>query len=326
MNAQSSLFLALNFEGDSLPSQIEVIPSGASVIGRDGRSWKNLNPAKVADASNKRLPLLPIDINHATDLSAPKGGESPACGWFKSLCARKDGSVWADVEWNDLGKEALSAKKYRYLSPVFDHTAQGEINCILRAALTNSPNLELPALNSEQDNHVTEDRMKKQLCALLGASESASDEDVIAAVKALKEKPALNAAGGNSTALQVENQTLQTALNAANEKVAAAEKQLADLNAAAFKKEAESVIDGAIAAGKFTPASRKGFVSLCATQEGLASFKEIVAATPAIVNGKVETPPPPPDTKTALNSEESSFAKSAGYSEEQWKKLKEAGQ
>ena len=325
MKMQSSLFLALNFSGDTPPEKLEIIPAGASVVGRDGRAWKNTNPQKVAEASNKRLPLLPIDINHATDLSAPKGGESPAYGWFKNLNAEKDGSVWAEVEWNELGRDALLSKKYRYISPVFNHNAAGEINCVLRAALTNSPNLELLALNSEQDNNqIMEDTMKEQLCAILGLPESATDEEVIAAIKALKEKTALNAAGdGGGIALQVE--TLRSALNAANEKAAAAEKQIAALNAETFKKEVEGVVDGAIAAGKFTPASRDQCISLCATQEGLDSFKKIVEVTPAIVDGKAQAPASaPPDSQTALNSEEALYAKNAGYTEEQWKKIKEA--
>jgi len=327
MNGQSSLFLSLNFEGDELPTKITVVPAGPTVAGRDGRVWKNANPAKVAAASNRRLPLLPIDINHATDLSAPKGGDSPACGWFKSLSAEADGSIRAEVEWNEIGRDALLAKKYRYISPVFNHNAAGEINCVLRAALTNSPNLDLPALNSDNrtfennENH-TEEKMKGQLLAVLGLPETATDEEIVAAIKTLKEKNA-SAPTDDKTALQTEN--LRAALNAANEKAAAAEKQVAEINAAAFRKEVEDTVAGAIAAGKFVPANRENLVGLCSTREGLDAFVKIAEATPAIVDGKVQAPAaPPPDSKTALCAEETEFAKSAGYSEDEWKKLKEA--
>jgi phage I-like protein len=99
------------------------------------------------------------------------------------------------------------------------------------------------------------------------------------------------------------------------------------MNAASFKTEAEGVVDGAIAAGKFTPASRDGCIALCATQEGLDSFKKIVEVTPAIVDGKVQAPaaPPPPAADVSRNSEEAEFAQAGGYTEEQWKKIKEAG-
>ena len=92
--------------------------------------------------------MLPIDENHATDLAVPKGEPAPALGWMTNLCTDAAGAIWAQVEWTDRGREALSKKEYRYFSPVFSSSASGEIHAILRAALTNSPNLSLPALNS----------------------------------------------------------------------------------------------------------------------------------------------------------------------------------
>ena len=147
MEITSSLFLSLNFESGSIPDSIELIPGGALIQGRDGRKWKKSNPQKAARNSTARLSRLVIDENHSTDLSAPQGGASPAMGWMTGLRTGEGGSIWADVEWTKRGGQAVLNKEYRYISPVFLHDDQGEITVVLRAALTNSPNLQLPALN-----------------------------------------------------------------------------------------------------------------------------------------------------------------------------------
>ena len=115
-------------------------------------------------------------------------------------------------------------------------------------------------------------------------------------------------------------------MNAALEKALAAEKQLAELNAQSFKKEAEAAVDEAIAAGKFTPASRETCIAMCADHKGLEHFKALAAANPAIVDGNVQVPnEPPPAAGVALNSEDAAFAKAMGYTVEEYKKIKEAG-
>jgi len=189
METTGSLFLALNFEDGEAPTSVALLPPGSPILGRDGRRWKNGNPQKVARNSTARMPRLVIDANHSTDLSAPKGGESPAMGWMTNLRAEADGSIRADVEWTKRGRKAVLNREYSFISPVFLHDDRGEITVMLRAALTNSPNLNLPALNSENiffDNNTdTEALMKKELCAALGLPGTASDAEVLAAAKAL---------------------------------------------------------------------------------------------------------------------------------------------
>ena len=150
MEKTGSLFLSLNVEGGALPTTVELIPAGPLVRGRDGRKWKKTNAEKIALDSMARLPRLVIDENHATDLSAPKGGSSPAMGWMTGLRAEADGSIHADVAWTKRGEAAILDREYSFISPVFLHDDAGEITVVLRAGLTNSPNLQLPALNSEK--------------------------------------------------------------------------------------------------------------------------------------------------------------------------------
>jgi phage I-like protein len=335
METQDSLFLSLNFEGGNIPQRIEIIPAGAAIIGRDGRTWKNTNPGKAALNSMARLSMLPIDENHATDLAAPKGGSSPAMGWMRNLCADERGAIWADVEWTERGREALSRKEYRFISPVFLSDKNGEINCVLRAALTNSPNLQLPALNGEQsslempENISTEDiSMKKELCAALGLPETAGDAEIVAAVSAQKAK--LNSAQDKVAmfAQQVDLAVYapRTDLNAMAGRAEAAETQLAELNAAQLKKDAEAAVDEAIKNRKIAPASKEVYLNLCATQDGFDKFKKIVQASPAIIGTEAQAPEgTPPSGTVSLNAEEAAVAKAMGYTVEEFQKIKEAG-
>jgi phage I-like protein len=317
-----SLFLSLNFE-EEIPTRIKLVPGDKLIKGRDSREWKNPNPKQVALNSQTRLELLPIDENHSTDLAAPKGGSSPAFGWMKNLCTDESGAIWADVEWTARGRDALAKKEYRFISPVFASNAQGEINFILRAALTNSPNLNLPALNSEQlENIKLEAPMNKEILEALGLPETATEDEVLAAIKALT---ATDKVDTNSTKLKVDLAAYapRADLNAMETRAVTAEKKLADLNSAQLKKDAEAAVDEAIRNRKIAPASKAEYLNLCATQDGLESFKKIVAASPVIISTE-QAPANSPAENVSLNSEEAAFAKSAGYTPEEWKKLQEA--
>lgn len=124
------------------PDWIMVIPSDG-FSGRDGRGPYEVDPQKVIE---RTLALgfsagLPIDYDHASDFAAPNGGRAPAAGWMTDLQVH-DGAIWAHVEWTDKGREAVASHEYRYISPVFSHDEKtGEVLTLLRAGLTNSPNL-----------------------------------------------------------------------------------------------------------------------------------------------------------------------------------------
>jgi phage I-like protein len=327
MEITDSLFLSLNFE-ETLPTSIELIPAGVVIQGRDGRKWKKSDPKKVILNSMNRLPRLVIDENHSTDLAAPKGGSSPAMGWMTNLRTGDGGSIWADVEWTKRGSQAVLNKEYSFISPVFLHDDQNEITVVLRAGLTNSPNLQLPALNSEHssepEKNNTEVSMNKELCAALGLSETATEAEVIAAAKAL------NAAKSGTTQTQTDTSKVDLAayapranLNAMEARAVAAEKQLADLNAANNKKEAGAAVDEAIRNRKIAPASKAEYLALCSTKEGLESFKKIVAASPAIISTETQTPESAPSASgtVALNAEEKAMAIAMGYTEDEYKKI-----
>ena len=318
-----SLFLCLNFEGNKIPNTIQLLPAGDYAAGRDGRRWTKRNAESIARKSNEYLPQHIIDENHATDLKAPRGESAPAMGWFANVRAEEDGSIWADVVWTARGKNALENQEYRYISPVFECDTSGEIIKIMRAALTNSPNLELQNLNSTQtapaDNPAKEIIMKKEICAALGLPETATDNEVLAAISALKtqansaQKVDLAAYAPRADLAQMEARAI------------AAEKLNAEMNAAQLKEKALSAVEKAVAERKIAPASKDAYLAMCATEEGFSTFTKIMESSPALIpagtSGAAGTPPTA-ETQTELNAEEESICKAMGYTKEEWLKIK----
>jgi phage I-like protein len=131
------------------PQWLMLIPAG-EFSGRDGRGPFRLDdPARVI-AATLALGLtagVPIDYDHATDFAAPKGRPAPAAGWIRELRERA-GALWGRVEWTPHGAAALTSREYRYISPVFQYASDGTVMRMLRAGLTNNPNLYLTAIST----------------------------------------------------------------------------------------------------------------------------------------------------------------------------------
>jgi phage major head subunit gpT-like protein len=196
---------------------------------------------------------------------------------------------------------------------VFLHDERGEITTVLRAALTNSPKLQLPALNNEHNSreqpetNTTAVSMNKALCAALGLPETATEAEVLAAVQALQGKAALNAANpAQAQAVDLAVYAPRSDLCAMEARALAVEKQLAGLNAAALLRDAEATVDGAIRDRKISPAGREECLALCATQEGLEKMKNLFSKSPAIIGAETQVPegaPPAAGGGAALHDE-----------------------
>src|SRR5579863_8508686 len=132
----------------SAPEWIELLPAGV-FFGRDGRGPFRLDDPAAVIASTTALQMnagLPIDYDHATDFGAPEGRRAPAAGWIRELAVRA-GALWGRVEWTARAADSIVAHEYRYVSPVFQFDPKtGAVTRILRAGLTNNPNLHLTAI------------------------------------------------------------------------------------------------------------------------------------------------------------------------------------
>lgn len=258
-------------DGQPLPEWLPVIPAG-KFTGRDGRYWVNNDPAAVIAASF-RFPSLPFDIEHATELKGPLGEEAPAYGWIEELRQNTDGSIDARVAWTPDGEALLRGKKYRFYSPAFGFTASGIVTRLSSVALTNKPNLDFPALNSEKTMP-----LPVQIATALGLAAAASVDDAVTAITQIKsnEQVALNRAANPDLTKFIPVETHQLALNRAE----TAESRLKALDDAA----AVSLVDGAIEAGKVAPADREMYLATCRTETGRTQFTQFVKGAAVLVN------------------------------------------
>lgn len=179
--------------GDGAPDWLHLLPEGA-VRTNDGRGpYRVPDAAALMAASLTTGSKLVLDENHSTDLAAPKGLPAPARGWIVGLEHRSDG-IWGQVEWTDEGRRLAAAREYSGVSPVISYRKDGTILAILRASLTNQPNLQgLTSLHQEEYMD-----LRALLIEALGLDGAADDAAIIAAVKAGKEAKA----EGDPVALQ----------------------------------------------------------------------------------------------------------------------------
>jgi len=192
---------------DAVPDWIHLLPAGEirTADGRGPYSVKDMDRiiASLEAAGGK----LAIDENHSTDLAAPKGGPSPARGWIVALEKRLDG-LWGKVDWSQTGKQLMMDHAYRYISPVILHRKDNSIIGLVRAALTNAPNLRgLTALNSED---LTMDKeLEARIRDLLDLDDDANVVDAIQALQA--------ASKSNSGAVEISLQAVAKAVRVADD-------------------------------------------------------------------------------------------------------------
>lgn len=270
--------LALNAENGA-PDWVQLTPAGPGIAGRDGRSWSLPNPEQVVAAFNAHGADLPIDIEHATQIKGDKGEAAPAVGWIQAMEVR-DGALWGHVAWNAQGGDAVATRAYRYLSPVFTFAkATGEIVKMISAGLTNRPNLQMAALNSE-GAETEETAMNKAILDALGLAANATETDVLAAIQSrdAAHATALNAAQTPDPTLFVPKADHDLALNKVRDfETAEAARADAAINAA---------VEGAIEAGKVAPASKDYHIAACKQEGGLERFTAMVEAAPEIAANK----------------------------------------
>ncbi|MGH7027834.1 phage protease [Brevundimonas sp.] len=248
---------------------VQLAPLG-QFQGKDGRGPYAIKDRKAAEAViNATLRHhgeadIVIDYDHQSDFGARPGvgGTAPAAGWITELEARHDG-LWGRVEWTDAASSKLRTREYRYLSPVFTFDqATGAIAKVLRAGLTNNPNLHLKAVASTDMSKTNTDTLV-ELRSILGLTDVAGMDAVVEAVRALAAK-AVNA---YDPAKHVPIEAL--------ERVTA---QLNGVNNAGLSAEAaEIAVNSAVSGGKLPPALRDWGIALC--QSDKSAFDGFVTRT-----------------------------------------------
>ena len=290
--------IALAAEGGA-PEWAELLPAGPVLKGRDGRQWKVSDPARLVAAF---APPFVVDYEHAQDKLAVNGQEAPAGGWVEAMELR-DGAVWGRVDWTPRAKAAIAAREYRFISPAFTYSPDGEVQALIGASLVNRPNFVMTALNQQ------EFPMLKDIAAALGLAETATAAEIVTAIAGVKtQMTALNSQQPD-LARFVPRGDYELALNRAT----TAEAKLAADARAAHETKVAAAIDGAVKAGKVAPASREFYLATCSTAEGLAAFEKFIAAAPSAFTVVVD--PKKEETAggaVALNAEQLAVAKALG--------------
>lgn len=260
--ARSGESFALNAEAGA-PEWVMLWPTGRLIVGRDKRAFTISDPEAIIAATQPRLPLL-VDYEHDYEFRKP-GDETPAAGWIEELQVR-DGAIWGRVAWAAKAMNAIAGREYRFLSPVFlyrEGTDPMQVAALDGAGLTHRPNLDLVALNNQQDT-----TMDKDLLKALGLPETADLATAINAAQSLA-----TPSPQRFVPRADYDQALERATNA--------EKRIAEIERTQNAAAAEALVDKGIADRKIAPASREHYLKLAVNSR--ADVEALLAATPAII-------------------------------------------
>lgn len=278
----------------SAPEWVHLLPAGV-FSGVDGRGpYQVPDPEAVIRITRERSRGndLPIDYGHALERPGPDGDAAPAAGWISELEAREDG-IWGRVAWTASGEAKIRGREFRFLSPVFYHTPDGHVVWILRAGLTNRPNLQLVSINSSQGGDDADQEeavaLPKAIATALGLAETAAETEIVARcssavqaeaglgrVAAHMQLPATASADDVIRAVSAAT-TPDPAKYVPREQY----DQLSVSLQAAQKKDGERVVDQLIADGKLAPAQKEWAVSY--HSRDAAGFQQFASGLPVII-------------------------------------------
>lgn len=199
-------YAALSFEIAAAGKAARVLPAGrfraADGSGRPAtpaEGW--LLDAAGAEAliarARSRSDSKLIDYEHQS-MRASELAPAPAAGWFAAMEWRETneteaGGLYITPEWTPRAAAMIADREYRYLSPLFSYDPDtGRVLDLVSVGLVNQAGLDgladLAALAATK-NPITpkeDDTMiPKPLLAALGAAETATEADALAALAAL---------------------------------------------------------------------------------------------------------------------------------------------
>lgn len=282
--------------GADAPDWIKIAHRG-ELRCRDGRTY-TLDPEAIVARFAADAVDVPIDLNHASVVRAPKGEDAPAFGWIKELQARPDG-LYGRPDWLDGGRAILRARTHRYVSPAFHHDDANRATWLHSVALVAAPALaSMPALAGA--GHIQEPSMKG-IATAVGLQADANETAILSALSAGFVKKELH------------EETLA--------RLQAATTELTTLKKAGHDAEVERELDTALRAKKILPAQKEHLAKLSATVDGFAGVKAMLAATaagvaiPSALEGRAaETGANPEKDAATLAAEAKKLAAERGIS------------
>lgn len=270
--------------------EMQLLPAGR-FFGRDGRptdapGWFiNKDVAeRVIKRAAARATRFVTDYEHQT-LNVEKNGQpAPAAGWFtgaKLEWRDGEGLFATDMEWTGKAVGHIAAREYLYVSPVFSYDKKtGEVLELLMAAITNNPAVDgmqdLTARAAARYSTQEKDDMKALLISLLGLAETATEDECVAALKALQKK----ATDSDAAVAAAKAQVPDPAKFVPVETMRSLQEEVAALTARVAATEVDEVIAQAFAAKKLVPAQEAWARDLGKTN--IAALKSYIATAPEI--------------------------------------------
>lgn len=238
---------------------------------------------KVLDDFKERGKDLVVDYDHQ---SIVEGVQAPAAGWIRALRLTDDGLA-ADVEWTEKARTALSAREYRYHSPVINFGAEGHPAKLHSVALTNHPALHDYAPLVAHDNQAKEKTMNEHLKKLMeslglaAAFDDGKDQDKEAFDAIYAKLDAFKADEAEKTAFLEKHgaKTFDDVTGKIAGMVPASEK--AELQKKLDAIEGEKAVEKAFSDGKLVEAQREWAKAYAA--KDLKAFSDFIAAAPVVV-------------------------------------------
>ncbi len=251
----------------------------------------------IADLKQRKNKTV-IDYEHQTLLSEINGKAAPAAGWFKNAEWRSSG-LWVQAEWTKRAQNYISDDEYAYLSAVFPYDPlTGKPLSLHSVALVNKPGLDgmqvvalsarvLPPnhthLTNPTENHQENNMIIPSILIALELAEAATEQQVLAAIEALKKgqaTPAQETAVDDLAALKATAPSVDPTQYAPVAVVAALQQQLTALSAKAHSNEADAMIAQSLKDGRLLPAMEHYARDLAGNS--LAALKTFLEATPSI--------------------------------------------
>jgi len=122
--------------------------------------------------------------------------DTSAAAWISNLAVDGERGLVGDLKLTDAGAAAISSRRLRFLSPVWELDPDGRPARLRSVALTNKPNIPVACVLNRAPQPVnqpveeTKENQMDRLKELLGLAADASDENVVAAVTALQDQVA----------------------------------------------------------------------------------------------------------------------------------------
>lgn len=313
-----------DYQAAAAPEQgeiwIKLLPAGKFRL-RDGRggeldSGDRAAMQAVVDRTRAYFGAtdLMVDYDHELVRAQTQGGRAEAAGWVKQLQVRDDG-IYGRVEWTATAAEKIRSGAYRYISPWFNTLKDGRVYQLRNAALVNMPALDLNTISASIIVNPPEDYPMDKIAKALGLAETASQDAILAAIADRHTKLAaavgLTAAAGYDDIVAAVADThggvvriaaaVGLQANAKLDDVVAAaagrsaqfvpadqftqlKTQLDELTASVAKTAIDDAVNGAIEAGKITPA-QEGWARAYAGKD-LAGFTTYVASAQVLVRSQ----------------------------------------